>query len=88
MLAYVFLIEVLEASVSFRMEKNYDKYNFSIAHAIELVTVLNILFRILQHVIFLMTCKFFAEIICQTINFSNFSLEEHSGNIKFTYGKV
>ena len=29
---------------------------------------------------FLIFCKFFAEIICQTINFSNFSLGEHSGN--------
>ena len=80
MLADVFLIEVLEASVSSRMEKNHDKYYFSIAHAIGLVTVLYILFRILQYVIFLMSCKFFTKIICQTINFSNFRLGEHSGN--------
>ena len=79
MLADVFLIELLEASVSSRMEKNHDKYNFGITHTIGLVSVLYILFRILQHVIFLMSCKFFAKIICQTINFSNFSLGENSG---------
>ena len=79
MLADVFQIEVLEASVSSRMEKNHDNHDFSIAHAIGLVTVLYILIRILQHVIFLMSCKFFAKIICQTINFSNFGLGEHSG---------
>ena len=80
MLADLFLIEVLETSVSSRMEKNHDKHNFSIAPAIGLVTVFYILIRILQHVIFLMSCEFFAKIICQTINFSNFSLGEHSGN--------
>jgi hypothetical protein len=79
-LADVFQIEVIEASVSSRMEKNHDNHDFSIAHAIGLVTVLYILIRILQHVIFLMSCKFFAKIICQTINFSNFSLGEHSDN--------
>ena len=30
--------------------------------------------------VLLISCKFFAEIICQTINLSNFSLGEHSGN--------
>ena len=80
MLADVFLIEVLEASVSTRMKKNHDKYDFIIAHAVRFVAMLCILFRILQHVIFLMSCKFFAKIICQTINFRNFSLGEHSGN--------
>ena len=80
MLADVFLIEVLVASVSTRMKKNHDKYDFSIAHAVRFIAMLYILFRTLQHVIFLISCKFFAEIICQTINFSNFELGEHSGN--------
>jgi len=31
-------------------------------------------------VFFLIFCKFFAEIICQTINFCNFGLGEHSDN--------
>ena len=33
-----------------------------------------------EHVIFLIFRKFFAEIVCQTKNFSNFILGEHSGN--------
>ena len=45
-----------------------------------LVTMLSILLRTGKHVIFLIFCKFFAEIVCQTINFSNFILGEHSGN--------
>ena len=88
MLADVFQIEVIEASVYSRMEKNHD---FSIAHAIGLVMVLYILIRILQHVIFLMSCKFFAKFICQTINFSNFGLGEHSGkglNVIIGYYKI
>ena len=80
MLTYIFLIKVLETWVSSRMKKNHDKHNFCIAHAIGLVTMLSVLFCIFQHVILLISCKFFAEIICQTINFSNFSLGEHSGN--------
>ncbi len=35
---------------------------------------------ILNHIFFLLDSKFFAKIVCYTINFSNFSLSEHSNN--------
>ena len=80
MLAYIFQIEVFEASISTRMKKNHDEHNFCVAHTVGFITMLTTLGRMGEHVIFLIFCKFFAEIICQTINFSNFNLGEHSGN--------
>ena len=78
MLAYIFKIEVFEASISPGMKKNHDEHNFCVAHAVGFITMLTTLGIMGEHVIFLIFCKFFAEIICQTINFSNFSLREHS----------
>jgi hypothetical protein len=62
------------------MKKDHDEHDFRITHAIGHVTMFPILWRVREGVIFLIFCKFFAEIICYTINFSNFSLGEHSGN--------
>ena len=76
----IFLIKVFETSVTSWMKKNHDEHDFSITHTVGLVTVLPILWWSGKHVFFLIFRKFFAEIICQTINFSNFSLGEHSGN--------
>ena len=49
-------------------------------HSYGWVTVLPVLGWSGEHVFFLILRKFFTEIICQTINFSNFSLGEYSGN--------
>jgi hypothetical protein len=80
MLADIFQIEMFEASVTARMKKNHDEDDVRIAHTIGLISMFPVFCRNKEHVIFLIFRKFFAEIVCQTINFSNFSLGEHSGN--------
>ena len=71
---------MFEASVAAGMKKNHDEDDFRIAHTIGLVSMFPVLCRGGEHVIFLIFRKFFAEIVCQTKNFSNFILAEHSGN--------
>ena len=80
MLADIFQIEMFEASVAAGMKKNHDEDDFRIAHTIGLVSMFPVLCRGGEHVIFLIFRKFFAEIVCQTKNFSNFILGEQSGN--------
>ena len=75
MLTDIFQIKMFESSVSSWMKKNHDKHDFRITHAVRLITMLFILLNCGEHIFFLIFCKFFAEIVCQTINFSKFSLE-------------
>ena len=63
-----------------RMTKNHDKHHLRIAHTVGLIAMRPILLSSGEHMIFLIFCKFLTEIACQTINFSNFSLGEYSGN--------
>ena len=62
------------------MVKNHDKHHLRIAHIVGLIAMRSILLSSGEHMIFLIFCKFLTEIACQTINFSNFSLGEYSGN--------
>jgi hypothetical protein len=64
MLTDIFKVEVLETSVSTGMKKNHDKHDFRITHSVGFVTMLSILLRTGEHMIFLIFCKFFAEIVC------------------------
>jgi len=72
MFAHIFLIVMLEASETARMKQNKDNHYFRIAHPVRFVTVFMLL--VVNHIFFLLQRKFFAKIICHTINLCNFRL--------------
>ena len=72
MSADIFVIIVLEATETTRMEQDKDNHNFGIAHTVGLVPMPG--FLIFNHIFFLLQNKFLAEIIGHTINLRNFRL--------------
>ena len=85
MLADIMQIIMLETAEAARV-KMYEDYDyFGIAHAVWLATVSFTVLRSFEHRFFLLRVKKLAEFVCQTENFSNFILGEHSGKVLFYY---
>ena len=79
MLADIMQIVMLEATEPSRM-KMYEDYDYlCITHTVGLATVSFAVLRSFEHRFFLLLIKKLAEFVCQTENFSNFILGEHSG---------
>ena len=79
MLADIMQIIMLETTEATRV-KMYEDYDYlGIAHAVGLATVSFTVLRSFKHRFFLLRIKKLAEFVCQTENFSNFILGEHSG---------
>ena len=79
MLADIMQIVMLETAEPSRM-KVYEDYDYlCITHTVGLATVSFTVLRSFKHRFFLLRIKKLAEFVCQTENFSNFILGEHSG---------
>ena len=79
MLADIMQIVMLETAEAARV-KMYEDYDYlGIAHTVGLATVSFTVLRSFEHRFFLLRIKKLAEFVCQTENFSNFILGEHSG---------
>ena len=62
----------------------YEDYDYlDITHTVGLATVSFTVLRSFEHRFFLLRIKKLAEFVCQTGNFSNFILGEHSGKWLF-----
>lgn len=72
MFVHILLIVMFKTSETTGMGQDENNQNFCIAHTIGFVVILATL--TFNHNFFLLQCKFFAEIICHTINLRNFSL--------------
>ena len=79
MLADIMQIVMLETAEATRV-KMYEDYDYlGITHTVGLATVSFTVLRSFEHRFFLLRIKKLAEFVCQTENFSNFILGEHSG---------
>ena len=74
----IFLIVMLETAETTGVKQDENNHNLSITHTVGVVTMIGLL--ILNHIFFLLKCKFLAKIIGHTINLCNFRLWKHSGN--------
>ena len=74
----IFLIVMLETAETTGVKQDKNNHNLSITHTVGFVTMIGLL--ILNHIFFLLKCKFLAKIIGHTINLCNFRLWKHSGN--------
>ena len=67
-------------TTEFARVKMYEDYDYlGIVHTVGLAVVSFIVLRSFEHRFFLLRIKKLAEFVCQTENFSNFILGEHSG---------
>ena len=69
---------MLEIAETTGVKQDENNHNLSITHTVGVVTMIGPL--ILNHIFFLLKCKFLAKIIGHTINLCNFRLWKHSGN--------
>ena len=74
----IFLVVMLETAETTGVKQDKNNHNLSITHTVGFVTMIGLL--ILNHIFFLLKCKFLAKIIGHTINLCNFRLWKHSGN--------
>ena len=74
----IFLVVMLETAKTIGMKQDKNNHNFSITHTVGLVTMSGLF--ILNHIFFLLQCKFLAKIISHTINLCSFRLWKHGGN--------
>ena len=85
MLADIMQIIMLETTEPSRM-KMYEEYNYLyITHTVGLATVSFTVLRNFEHRFFLPRIKKLAVLVCQTENFSNFIIGEHSGKVLLYY---
>ena len=75
-LTYMLQVKMLQAAIARTMEQNHDNHYLSLRQC--RIPVIFALILGLYRVFFHLRIKNFAEIICHTINFSNFVLGDHS----------
>ena len=75
-LTYMLQVKMLQAAIARTMEQNHDNHYLSLRQ--RRIPVIFALILGLYRVFFHLRIKNFAEIICHTINFSNFVLGDHS----------
>ena len=67
----IFLVVMLETAETTGVKQDKNNHNLSITHTVGFVTMIGLL--ILNHIFFLLKCKFLAKIIGHTINLCNFN---------------
>lgn len=74
----ILLVVMLETAKTTGVKQDKNNHNLSITHTVGFIAMLGLL--IINHIFFLLKCKFLAKIIGHTINLCNFRLWKHSDN--------